>query len=326
MEEIHRAALIVGRSSKDIDTTLNRLFQIFIIALPLTLVLAGGGGLFLLRRVLIPVKEMTDTAREIEEKDLSRRIDVKTDDELGKLANTLNLMIEKLDKAFQRQKELTGDASHELRAPLAVIQAEATLALQREREASSYKKSLEVIAQESDHMSGILNQLLTLARADSGKVQMTIQAIHLNPFLEALGRDIEVLCHEKGLTLHMEFHEQLYIEGDPGMMRNMILNLLTNAIRYTDKAGKITMALSKETGHAVVSISDTGIGIPKDALPYIFNRFYRVDKARSRAAGGSGLGLAISKQIIDMHGGTLQVKSEMNHGSTFVVRLPLTVD
>lgn len=242
---------------------------------------------------------------------------------MGRLASTLNLMIERLEKAFQRQKELTGDASHELRAPLAVIQAEATLALQRERDPDSYRRSLEMIARETDHMSGTLKQLLTLARADSGKEEMAFRGVELVPFLTGLCEDMTILCREKGQTLHHELGNPITIKGDPQALRNMLANLITNAIRYTPEGGSITVSLYREGSMAVVAVSDTGMGIPPKALPHIFKRFYRVDKARSREAGGSGLGLAICKHIALAHGGTIRVESRINQGSTFRVRLPL---
>ncbi len=321
--EIDKAALIVARSTKDIDVALARLLQILLMALPTTLILAGGSGIFLLRIILKPVEEITGIAREIEENDLSKRIAVNTKDEMGRLACTLNLMIERLEKAFVRQKELTGDASHELRAPLAVIQAEATLALQKNRDLLSYKKSLEIIAQESDHISGIIKQLLLLARADSGKEQVTLQRFNLTSFLTELCDDVDVLCREKNQTLQMELSDQVYIKGDKNLLRNLTLNLIMNAVQYTGKGGSITVSLVQEKTIAIVSVSDTGIGIPAKALPHIFNRFYRVDKDRSRMSGGSGLGLAICKHIVELHKGKLQVKSQIDHGSSFIVRFPL---
>ncbi len=321
--EIDRAALIVARSTRDMDIALSRLLQILLLALPITLILAGGGGIFLLKIILNPVGKITQTAREIEEHDLSKRIEVKTKDELGRLSSTLNLMIERLEKAFIRQKELTGDASHELRAPLAVIQAEATLALQQERDLSSYKKSLEIIAQESDHMSGIIKQLLTLARADFGKEHTVFQKLDLSLFLKILCDDVDILCREKSQALHMKHSGQVFIKGDKNLLRNLMLNLLRNAIQYTAEGGEISVSLGQEKDMAILSVSDTGIGIPPRALPHIFNRFYRVDKARSREYGGSGLGLAICKCIVDSHGGTFQVTSQVNEGSTFIIKFPI---
>ncbi len=323
--EIDRAVLIVARSTKDMDIALSRLLQILVMALPITLLLIGCCGIFLLRIILNPVKEIADTAREIEGNDLGRRIDVTTKDELGRLASTLNMMIARLEKAFLRQKELTGDASHELRAPLAVIQAEATLALQRERDLSSYQKSLEIIAQESGHMSGIIKQLLSLARADSGKEQVNFERLDLAPFIQALCDDVDILCREKGQTLILNHNGPIYIRGDKNLLRNLMLNLLRNAMQYTAEGGDIEVILDQKNRMAVIAVADTGIGIPPEALAHIFKRFYRVDTSRSRESGGSGLGLAICKHIVELHQGTLHVNSQINRGSTFVIRIPLSM-
>ncbi len=323
---VNRAALIVARSTLPLKNVLNMLLAIMVTSLPLTLILAGGTGIFLLRRALKPVEQIANTARKIEEKDLSRRINLTTEDELGRLAATLNRMISKLEKAFLRQKELTGDASHELRAPLAVIQAEATLALQKSRDPSSYQHSLEIIAQESDHMSGIIRQLLTLARGDTQTGKQPFQVVDLAPFLKVLCNDVRILCLEKNQTLQLEEDEELKVNGNPKALRNLILNLLTNAIRYTPEKGKITVSLCRKNQMAAITVADTGIGIPAKALPHIFNRFYRVDKARSREAGGSGLGLAICRQIVDAHCGTIQAHSQVHQGSRFHVLLPLCQD
>ncbi len=320
---IDKAALIVARSSKDMDIALAQLFQILVIGLPITLVLAGGGGILLLRIILNPVGKIIKTAQEIEEKDLSKRIEIQTKDELGDLAATLNLMIARLEKAFIRQKELTGDASHELRSPLAVIQAEASLALQRERDMPSYQKSLKIIVQESEHMAIIINQILTLARADSEKEQVPLQRLDLTALLTVLCEDIEILCQEKGHSLKLKQSGPAYIKGNKHLLRNLLHNLLQNAIHYTAANGAITISLSTVKERAIIAVSDSGIGIPQEELPHIFKRFYRVDKARSRESGGSGLGLAICKHIVKIHGGLLQVKSEVGRGSTFIVKLPL---
>lgn len=321
--EAHETALIVARPTKDTDLALKRLLQILLIAVPLTLVFAGGGGMFLAGRAFKPVDEITKTARDIEATDLSRRINVQTRDELGRLAETLNQMIERLEKAFHRQKEFTGDASHELRAPLAVIQAEATLALLKERSGSAYQKSLKTISHESENMTSIINQLLTLARADAGKERLSFTTFNLADLLKDVCTDMEVVCLEKGIDFTMNSFKPLYIRGDVRNLRSLMHNLLTNAIRYTASGGLISVDLQKEKNMALISVADTGIGIPSKELSLIFDRFYRVDKARSRETGGSGLGLAICKHIVYSHGGTIEVESQMDMGSTFYVRLPL---
>jgi len=319
--ENQKAVLVIARPISDIETALDRLFHILCLAVPLTIVLAGGGGVFLARRVLRPVEEITETAKKIEESDLSRRIDVSSRDELGRLATTLNQMITRLENAFIRQKEFTSDASHELRAPLAVIQAESTLALQKPRKTEEYQKSLEVIADESDHLAGIINQLLNLARVDAGK-ELKFEKINLTNFVMDLCDDVSVVCQSKSLTLQQNHFDEAWVMGDRRSLRNLFHNILENAMRYTPERGTITVTLRHVDGQVVVSIKDTGIGISADEQSLIFQRFYRVDKARSRNEGGSGLGLSICRHIVNVHGGSIKVESMLNKGSTFRITLP----
>jgi heavy metal sensor kinase len=320
---IQPAALVIARSAKQIDQALAGLVRTLIIAIPLALALAAGGGIFLARRALKPVDKIAQTAQEIEESDLSRRINVNTKDELGRLAATLNAMIGRLEKAFQRQKQFTSDASHELRTPLAVIEAESSLALQKERPSTDYRQSLEIISQESRQMSSLINQLLTLARADAGKEQWNFTEVNLGKLITNLGTDVEVLCQEKGLSFQLGQTQDLVVKGDEARLRELFMNLLDNAIRYTPAPGTVSVSLRREGQMAVVAITDTGVGIPVEDIPFIFERFYRVDKSRSRAEGGSGLGLAICRHIAEAHGGKIEVESQVGAGSTFSVWLPL---
>jgi heavy metal sensor kinase len=320
---IQPAALVIARSTKQIDQALAGLVCTLIIAVPLALALAAGGGIFLARRALKPVDKIAQTAQEIGESDLSRRINVNTKDELGRLAATLNEMIGRLDKAFQRQKQFTSDASHELRTPLAVIEAESTLALQKERPSGDYQQSLEIISQESRQMSSLIDQLLTLARADAGKEQWNFTEVNLGKLISNLSTDVEVLCQEKGLSFQLGQPQDLVVKGDEARLRELFMNLLDNAIRYTPSPGTVSVSFRREGQMAVVAIMDTGIGIPAEDIPFIFERFYRVDKSRSRAEGGSGLGLAICRHIAEVHGGKIEVESQVGAGSTFSVWLPL---
>jgi heavy metal sensor kinase len=320
---IQPAALVIARSTKQIDQALAGLLRTLIIAVPLALALAAAGGIFLARRALKPVDKIAQTAREIGESDLSQRINVNTKDELGRLAATLNEMIGRLEKAFQRQKQFTSDASHELRTPLAVIEAESTLALQKERPSSDYRQSLESISQESRRMSSLIDQLLTLARADAGKEQWNFTEVNLGKLISNLSTDVEVLCQEKGLSFQLGQPQDLVVKGDEARLRELFMNLLDNAIRYTPAPGTISLSLRREGQMAVVAITDTGVGIPTEDIPFIFERFYRVDKSRSRADGGSGLGLAICQHIAEAHEGKIEVESQMGAGSTFSVWLPL---
>jgi heavy metal sensor kinase len=315
--------LVIARSTRQIDRALARLALTLLIAIPLTLAVAAGAGMFLANRALKPVDKIAQTARQIGESDLSRRIDVNTKDELGRLAATLNEMIGRLEKAFRRQKQFTSDASHELRTPLAVIEAESTLALQKERPASDYRQSLEIISQEARQMSSLVDQLLTLARVDAGKEQWNFMEVNLGKLISNLSTDVDVLCQEKGLSLQLGQMQDLMVKGDEARLRELFMNLLHNAITYTPSPGTISVSLHREGAMVVVAITDTGIGIPAEDIPFIFERFYRVDKSRSHAEGGTGLGLAICRHIAEAHGGKIEVQSQVGTGSTFRVWLPL---
>lgn len=294
-----------------------------IIAIPLALALAAGGGVFLARRALKPVDDIAQTAQEIQESDLSRRINVNTKDELGRLAATLNEMIARLEKAFQRQKQFTSDASHELRTPLSVIEAESTLALQKERTSSDYRQSLETISQEAKQMSSLIDQLLTLARADAGKEHWNFTEVNLGKLITDLGMDVDVLCQEKGLSFQLGQMQDLVVKGDEARLRELFMDLLDNAIRYTPPPGTVSISLRREGQMAVVAVRNTGVGIPAEDIPFIFERFYRVDKSRSRAQAGTGLGLAICRHIAEAHGGRIEVESQVGAATTFSVWLPL---
>ena len=317
--------VVVGRLTTEITDVLHTFMYIIIFAMIGVIVLAGLGGLFLADRVLRPVERITKTAQKIEGSDLSQRIDVKTDDELGRLAVTLNEMIGRLEESFSRQRQFTADASHELRTPLAIMQAEATLALSKERAPDDYRKALETISQESDYMSSVIGKLLILARSDAGKEQLNFEDVDLKELIIGLAANIEAFAQDKGIKFTVDTKDDVNVSGDKVKLRQLFTNILENAVRYTPADGKISISLLEKESNAVVSISDTGIGIPPEHLPHIFERFYRVDKARARADGGVGLGLAIAKIIAESHKGKIQVESEVGKGTTFIVSIPVKV-
>ncbi|WP_051677103.1 sensor histidine kinase [Maridesulfovibrio frigidus] len=321
--EIKSAVLVIARPTKDINLAIDQLLRILLTAIPLTIAFSGFGGVFLTRKAFNPVKEITKTAQEIGEHDLSQRIKIKTKDELGELSTVLNKMIDRIERAFQRQTEFTADASHELRAPLAVIQAEATLTLEKERDAETYQKALEIIAQESNEMSVVISQLLTLARADAGKEHLELKSIDMAEFISTVCDDISILCREKGLILKLCSLDKVFVYGEKSSLRRLLVNILSNAIRYTPTCGVIYVSLEQVENSAVITIRDTGIGIPNEELPHIFKRFYRVDRARSRKTRGSGLGLSICEQIVDAHKGKIEVESCIGIGSVFYVKIPI---
>jgi two-component system, OmpR family, sensor histidine kinase ArlS len=319
-----RVAVIVGRLTREIQDMLS-IFRVVIFYSALAvLILAGVGGTFLAKRTLKPVDHITDIAREIGAGDLSRRIDVRSEDEMGRLAATLNWMIGRLEEAFQKQRQFAADASHELRTPLAIIQAESSLALDRRRTQAEYRRSLELVSQEVGYMSDIIGKLLLLAREDAGSEPTHLQEINVKDLLTELSADIETLAQEKGVAFSLGPLDNLTVKGDRFKLRQLFLNILDNAIRYTPSGGTVSGSLVRRNGSVVVAVSDTGIGIPAEDLPFIFDRFYRVDKARSRADGGMGLGLAIASSIAKLHGGQIEVESEVGKGSTFRILLPVS--
>ena len=318
-----RIAIIVGRLTREISEMLSIFRVVIIYSAVAVLLLAGIGGMFLANRTLKPFDHISDIAREIGEGDLSRRIDIQSEDEMGRLAGTLNGMIARLEESFQKQRQFAADASHELRTPLAIIQAESSLALDKKRSQAEYRKSLELVSQEVAYMSEIIGKLLLLARNDAGSESLNFQEVNIRDLLTELSSDVEALAQEKAVTFNLGPMDSLTVKGDRLKLRQLFLNILDNAIRYTPSGGTVSGSLVRKNGQACVSITDTGIGIPAEDLPLIFDRFYRVDKARSRSEGGMGLGLAISISIAKLHGGKIEVESQVGKGSTFHIFLPI---
>ena len=320
-----RLVLVIGRPLDSITSALGTFRGILAISGLAALLLAGLGGAFLATRVLRPVDRISKTAREIGAGDLGQRIAAGSDDELGRLAATLNEMIERLEAALKRQHQFTADASHELRTPLSLIQAEATLALSRQRSLAEYQQSLGLVSQESGYIASLIDRLLLLARADTGQLALRLEPVDLYQLLSGLAAEVSLLAEQKGLELKLETPtEKIVVMGDATSLRQLFFNILDNAIRYTSSGG-VSVSLERKDGEAEVSIADTGAGISAEDLPHIFERFYRADKARSRD-GGIGLGLAISREIALAHGGHIEVESAPGAGSTFRVFLPLYVE
>jgi heavy metal sensor kinase len=317
------AVIVMGRSTVEVEGIMGNFRTILVIAALATLALAGGAGFFLANRALKPVERIRQTAQEIGEGDLSRRIQVVGEDELGRLSSTLNQMIGRLETAFNRQRQFTADASHELRTPLSIVQAESTLALHKKRTKEDYKKSLDLISQEAGYMSAVIGRLLYLARIDAGQEHIRFEKINLKELLTDVSTHVEVLAYEKNIEFKLAPLEDIIIEGDRIKLEQLFLNLLENAVSYTGIGGRISASIVREDNKAVIAIKDTGIGISAEHIPHLFERFYRVDKARSRADGGVGLGLAICKHIVELHNGNIRIESEINRGSTFYISLPI---
>ena len=273
-------------------------------------------------RALRPVIDMTETARAIA---LSRGFDRRLNagdpgDELGHLAQTFNEMLASLEEAYSAQQRFTADASHELRAPLTAIRGNLDL-LDRVKEMpeTEQRESLARVRHEVERLSRLVNDLLALARADAGQ-QLRIEPVELDALLVDVHR--QVLATAGGVTVSIDHIEPVVVQGDPDRLKELLLNIADNALRYTPAGGSMTLRLDLEPPWVIVSVADTGIGIDSDDLPHVFDRFWRADQARSRDSGGTGLGLAIARWIVDRHGGEIAVASRPGEGTTVSIRLP----
>jgi heavy metal sensor kinase len=316
---------VVAESLGILDKDLERLRNNFYAGIPIILLLASVGGYFLARKSLSPIALMDQQTRRITADNLSERLDLPNSrDELGRLATTINQLLGRLDAAFTEQQRFIADASHELRTPVAILRSEAEIALERDRAADEYKNSLVLISEEAERFSRIVEDLFTLARTGSSQPALIKERFYLNELLADCARAAQSLTTRKNVALDIEPLPEMIITGDEELLKRMLLNLLDNAVKYTPEGGTVSLALAGRDHEAEIRVSDTGIGIPVEDQAHIFDRFYRVDKARSRGAGGAGLGLAIARWIVEAHGGAISVQSDKGQGSVFRVILPLT--
>jgi two-component system OmpR family sensor kinase len=319
-----RMKIYVAYPLEDLNEVLDNLFSHFLILAPIAILLSIGLGWFLANKSLKPVDEMSKTARAITAQNLDQTVPHSgVDDELGRLASTFNEMIARLRSSFDQIKQFSIDASHELRTPLTIMRGEMELVLHSEKSPEEYRRVIASNLEEIIRMSAIVENLLTLSKADLGRLEIQHEVVPLHEIIRDLYEDGEVLAEKKHIKVTLENVDEVNVPGDKVRIRQLLLNLIDNAIKYTPEDGNVSLSLKQLDGMATVSISDTGIGIPTEEIPKIFDRFYRVDKARSRAMGGSGLGLSIAKWIADAHGGKIEVRSEIHRGSTFVVYLPV---
>jgi two-component system, OmpR family, sensor kinase len=292
--------------------------------LPL-LALAITGGYFLTRRGLSPLGAMAEQSRRITSENLSARLEIgSAAEELALFATSFNALLSRLDQSFETMRRFVQDASHEIRTPLSIIRGEADVALSRDRTAAEYRESLAVIHEEARRLSRLVEDLLNLARADAGRVQLRMEDLYLNELVAECCRSVEATAAAHNLKLDCNAPADIPVRGDEELLRRMVLNLLDNAIRYTPPGGKISAAVESHNGEARIRVADTGVGISSEAAAHVFERFYRVDQARARNGSGSGsfgLGLSIVKWIAESHRGAVELASQPGAGSTFTVRL-----
>jgi heavy metal sensor kinase len=294
-----------------------------LIALPIILVLGALGGWVLARRSLSPIGYIASKAQNITSENLSRRLTPRgTDDEMDDLIRTINEMIARLESSFKRMAEFTADASHELRTPICAMRGEAEVLLLKERKAEEYQEGLVHFIEQFDHLNQMINDLILLSKFDATQVELKMAPLRLDLLIKDLCNLFQVLAEQNKIALKMGTIEEVTVLGDKARLQQLFTNLIDNAIKYTSE-GSIRVAVEKNQEGALVKISDTGIGIPKEEQEKIFKRFYRVDKSRSRETGGVGLGLSIADWIATSHHGRIEVDSEINQGSTFTVYLPI---
>ena len=309
------------------DQALDRFRRIEKEFIPLLILVSSLLGYWLSGRALAPVASIIQTAEGIGVQNLSQRLEVpRAKDELRRLTETVNDMLARIESSVKRMNQFTADASHDLRTPLALIRTNAELALRRSRSETEYRETLARILTSSEETTELIEKLLMLARADAGASQLTYQVIELGVTVLQASRKAEVLALSKGVVFFENVSTTpMFVKADRGAIETLLLSLLDNAVKYTAAGGEVFLRSRQENGSALIEVEDTGIGIADIDLPKIFDRFFRADQARSREIRGSGLGLSIAQWIAEIHNGTIEVKSELGHGSLFTVRLPLTI-
>src|ERR1700691_1677510 len=316
----------VATYTEDFDRATDRFPKVLYSIAPAFLLLAALGGYWISRRALGPVEKIIGDARRIGVTSLSERLTVsRTGDELERLADTLNEMLARLEASFQRVIQFTADASHELRMPISVMRTNAEITLRRSRTESESREALSQILRETESLSRLVEQLLDLARADTGTVALAMSRTNLSEAIQRSLRQAQVLAEQKELKITAQLPEQpVWVQGDAAALERLFLIFLDNAVKYTPSGGHVDVRLKSQDSIAITEIRDSGIGIAAKDIPHIFKRFYQADPSRSRENGGRGLGLAIGRWIAQTHGGGAAGESEVGKGSTFQIRLLLS--
>jgi heavy metal sensor kinase len=314
----------VGTSLKVVVDTLKNLQIILWTAVPAVLLLTALIGRFIARRALKPVANITQTAKDIGAgANLSKRIPVpEVKDEIGQLALTFNSMMDRLESSFKQMRQFSSDASHELRTPLTVLKGQGELVLGKERKPEEYQEVISSNLEEVQYMSKVLEDLFLLSKSDENQIALDCESVDLKLLIEEVCKHAEIIASEKNIKIMIAYLEEVQVYGDPVRLRQMIWNVIVNGIKYTQPEGTVKISAQSMGDNTLITIQDNGIGISEKDLPLIFNRFYRVDKARSRQEGGTGLGLSICKFIVDAHKGTINIESKLGEGTKFKISLP----
>jgi two-component system OmpR family sensor kinase len=282
------------------------------------------GGWLLARFSLKPVDRIINAAHDITAHNLSRRLPMpSSNDEIGRLTSTLNEMIERLQDSFEQIRQFTSDVSHELRTPLAILMGEMELALRSPKQNVQYKETIMSALEEVTRLSKVVQSLLEISRAETGQVKIDFLPLNLSDTIRDIAEDMQILAEEKGIKLESIIEDNIIIMADYVRIHQTLINVIDNSIKYNRPNGSVLVRMQADTNYAVIRVSDTGVGIPEDSLEHIFDRFFRVDKARSRDVDGTGLGLAIVKWIVESHHGSIDVESQLGKGTMFTIKFPL---
>jgi len=314
----------VGSSTSRIDAIMVRLLVALAAGLPVAVLLAVAGGFFLVKRALEPVDRIALKAEAITQHSLRERLPVTASgDELERLSISLNHMISRLEEAVHSSKRFVADASHELRTPLTVLRGELE-SVMAEREIKPHlRETLGSLLEEVDRLAGIVEGLLALSRLDAGEARAEWALVDLAELVTTTADQMSLLAEDKSITVLRDAGQPVMVRGDRARLKQLVVNLIDNAIKYTPNEGLVRLHVRAHGGEALLEVADTGVGIPADSLAHVFERFFRVERSRSREQGGAGLGLSIAKAICTAHGAVLEVDSAPEKGSRFVVRLPL---
>jgi heavy metal sensor kinase len=322
--------LQVAESYQYIVEVQEQLIFLLAISLPFVLLVASGGGWFLASRALTPIDHITRSAQRISADDLHQRLNLQLpNDEVGRLAATFDQMLGRLEAAFDRQKRFIADASHEIRTPLTILKGDVEVALYRPRSIPEYQETLVMVNQTADRLNALVEELLLLARADNNQYPLQIKSIDLATLLQQEVAHLQSKATSKNITLTLETPATLPMLADPAKLSRLFINLIDNALKYSDPGSQVRVTASPKNQQIRVTIADTGPGIPAAHLPHLFDRFYRVDQARARqeanttVSSGAGLGLSIAQWLAQIHGGRIEVASKVGTGTTFTVWLPL---
>lgn len=319
--------LQIGARLKPINDALATFLWVMLMLLPVTVVISAVAGSVMGKRTLKPVADVTRAAQLITASNLSQRIPVTGGDELAELAQTCNAMIARLEASFQQMNEFAANVSHELRTPLQAIQGETELALVSQAPLAECRRVLESNLEEIDRLNRMIRNLLVLAQADAGQVQPRLEAMDLNELVRDLVEQMQVVAAARNIGLRAVTSAPVPLRADSLRLRQMMLNLIDNALKYTPPGGRIEVRVERHPGRARVQVRDTGVGIEAEDLPHIFERFYRADKSRSRGGAGApdgcGLGLPMVKWVAELHHGNVEVASIPGQGTSFTVNLPL---